>query len=290
MRYFLLLLLLCSSCTVAVAPPTPTSVPSPTVAPSPTSFPQASPPVEALGRYNFLLLGGDYREHRAGTDKGNKTDVILLVSILMENPTKITVVQFPRNLYVPVEAMDDQWLFHVYGREGFAGLHYYFQQVFDVDLHGIFYVNMDNFVTLVDGLGGLWIAGVGILDGEQTLAYLRDNTNNWGLGAYDAEGRQFKVLYALAEKIKTRFRENGLVTAKDLWGVYGGLLKTDLSEFEQIHYLAEMAWTIATKKYTVEHVRLGIPTVLRGETPLEVRGLVPADNLAHWMMEVLDGR
>ena len=196
----------------ATVPPTVT----PTAVAPMVSFSSPSPPAEPPDRYNFLLLGGDYREHRAGTGRGDKTDVILLVSILMENPVKITVVQIPRNLYVPVEAMDNQWLYAVYGREGFVGLQYYFQQAFDVDLHGIFYVNMDSFVYLIDSLGGIWVADEGIMLGERTLAYLRDNDNNWEHGTYDAGGRQFKVLYALAEKVKTRFRENGLVTAKDL--------------------------------------------------------------------------
>ena len=270
-----------------MAPILPQAVPSETI-PVPTPLPEASPPVNPPDRYNFLLLGGDNTAHRIGTDYGDKTDVMLLVSIIMEEPTKITVVQFPRNLYVPVDAMEDQWLFHVYSREGFVGIQYYFQQVFDVDLHGIFYVNMDNFVTLVDEFGGLWINEV--MDGGQTLAYLRDNDNNWEHGVYDAGGRQFRVLSALAEKVKTRFHENALVTAKDLWGSYGNLLETDLSEFEQIHYIAELAWTIATRKYIVESVRLAEPTVVRGETPLEVRGLVPNEDLASWMAEVLGGQ
>lgn len=247
-------------------------------------IPVEIPKKQPADRYNFLLLGGDYRSHRQ--TGGDKTDVMLLVSVLMEEPTKITVVQFPRNLYVPVEAMEDQWLFHVYSREGFVGLHYYLQQVFAIDLHGIFHVNMDGFVSLVDGLGGLWLNGV--MDGEQTLEYLRDNANNWDYGVYDAGGRQFKVLVALAEKVKTRFSEDALTTAKDLWGAYGNLLETDLSTFEQIHYLAELAWTIATKEYIVESVRLAEPTVVRGDTPLEVRGLVPNEDLARWMSSVLE--
>jgi anionic cell wall polymer biosynthesis LytR-Cps2A-Psr (LCP) family protein len=273
---------------VAVVPPATPQVIIPS--PSPTStqdvIPVETPKKQQADRYNFLLLGGDYRSHRQ--TGGDKTDVMLMVSVLMEEPTKITVVQFPRNLFVPVDSFPDMWMFHVYSREGFVGLMYYFQQVFDVDLHGIFYVNMDGFVSLVDGLGGLWLNGV--MDGEQTLAYLRDNANNWNYGVYDAGGRQFKVLYALAEKVKTRFHEDALTTAKDLWGAYGNLLETDLSTFEQIHYLAELAWTIATKEYIVDSVRLAEPVVLRGETPLEVRGLVPNENLKSWMAEVLDGQ
>ena len=291
MKRILLLALLCSACVVALpAIPLPATppviIPSPSLTSTQDVIPVVTPKKQQADRYNFLLLGGDYRSHRAGTNWGDKTDVILLVSVLMEEPTKITVVQFPRNLYVPVDSFPDMWLFHVYSREGFVGLHYYLQQVFDVDLHGIFYVNMDGFISLVGGLGGLWLNGV--MDGEQTLAYLRDNANNWDYGVYDAGGRQFKVLYALAEKVKTRFHEDALTTAKDLWGAYGNLLETDLSTFEQIHYLAELAWTIATKEYIVESVRLAEPVVVRGETPLSTRGLVPNENLKSWMSSVLE--
>ena len=286
MKRILLLALLCSACAVAVVPPaTPSAIiPSLNVTSTQDVIPVEIPKKQQADRYNFLLLGGDYRSHRQ--TGGDKTDVMLLVSILMEEPTKITVVQFPRNLYVPVDSFPDMWLFAVYGREGFVGLHYYYQQVFSVDLNGIFYVNMDGFISLVDGFGGLWLNGG--MDGEQTLAYLRDNDNNWSYGVYDAGGRQFKVLYALAEKVKTRFHEDALTTAKDLWGAYGNLLETDLSTFEQIHYLAELAWTIATKEYIVETIRLAEPVVVRGETPLEVRGLVPNENLKSWMSSVLE--
>ena len=286
MKRLILLALLCSAC--VVAPVLPQAVPSTTI-PVPTAIPSPTlPAVEPPARYNFLLLGGDYTAHRAGTNYGDKTDVILLVSILMEEPTKITVVQFPRNLYVPVEAMDDQWLFHVYSREGFVGLHYYFQQVFDVDLHGIFYVNMDGFVSLVDGLGGLWLNGV--MDGEQTLAYLRDNKNNWGCPEYDCANRQFVVLRALAEKIKTKFHEDPLTTARFLWDVYGGLFETDLSDFEQIHWLVELGWRIATSEYEVEFLKLTESgAVVYGDVPLEVRGWIAKEegSLTSWFKQVL---
>ncbi|KKL10549.1 hypothetical protein LCGC14_2554690, partial [marine sediment metagenome] len=66
----------------------PTPVPTPTLEP-------------VFERTNWLLLGGDYRAHRENTDFGNKTDVIVLVSILETDPMDIAVVQFPRNLYLP---------------------------------------------------------------------------------------------------------------------------------------------------------------------------------------------
>ncbi len=139
---------------------------------APTAFPTTLPTATfepVFQRTNWLLLGGDYRAHREGTDFGNKTDVIVLVSILETDPMDIAIVQFPRNLYLPIEGMNDQWLFAVWGREGWQGLHNYFQRAFGISLQGIHYVNMDSFEKVVDELG---------MDGTETLAYLRDNENH----------------------------------------------------------------------------------------------------------------
>ena len=53
-------------------------LPSLIVPTSTNATPSLSPtPTEPPDVYNFLLLGGDHRRHRIGTDYGNKTDVIV---------------------------------------------------------------------------------------------------------------------------------------------------------------------------------------------------------------------
>jgi anionic cell wall polymer biosynthesis LytR-Cps2A-Psr (LCP) family protein len=294
----LLILFVLSACGVPAIPPQPTPslevVPSQQINPLPIATSIQEPeqeqtPVVSVERYNFLLLGGDYRHHRKNTGWGDKTDAMLLVSFLMSDSVEITVLQFPRNLYEPVIAMDDQWLFNVFRREGYEGLHYYFQEVFDIPLQGIAYVHMDNFTTFVDALDGLWIDGA-TYDGEAVLAYLRDNDNNWGCYEYDCGNRQFKTLIALAEKIKTKFHENAWVTTTTLWDAYGYLFETDLADLDQLHWLVDLGWHIATSDYIIRSEKLtSSDYIIYGDTPLEVRGWIKSGDLKEWARLILEG-
>jgi anionic cell wall polymer biosynthesis LytR-Cps2A-Psr (LCP) family protein len=288
-----LVLFILASCGVPPIEPQPTPSLSATNSPSPqpieTETPLPDPPLdvqqpEIIEQYNFLLLGGDWREHRRWTQWGNKTDVMLLVQITMSDPVQIRVIQFPRNLYHPVDAFPDMWLFSIYGKEDMVGLHYYFQQVFDVDLQGIAYIHMDNFEKFVNDLGGIHY-GATVHSGAETLKYLRDNDNNWGCAAYDCANRQFEVLKALAERIKTQFYENAYVTTGLLIDSYGYLFDTDLSAFEQIHWLVELGWSIAMSDYEIEFDKVTASGVIYNDTPLNVRGWTIPDlgKMQEWM-------
>lgn len=250
-------------------------------------------------RTNWLLLGGDYRAHREGTGYGNKTDVIVLVSILETDPIDIVVVQFPRNLYVPVEGMDDQWLFGVWGREGWQGLHQYFQRVFGVSLQGIHYTNMDSFVQIVDELGEIRVSDAGgayQLGGEDALSYLRDNENNWGMGSYDAQERVFKVLAALWDRGSTFLLEDPVATANIVYSQWGDLFQTDLANLEQLYWLFTLGWKVKNNDYGIRWIQLEEPYIIRGDTPIvqneqPMRGMIEnpfdvdprADSLDAWM-------
>jgi len=263
--------------------PAATKTPLPTVTASPTITP--TPTEEPARIYNFLLLGGDWRAHRQGTRYGDKTDVMLLVSIKMEKPARISVVQFPRNFWTPVEAFPDMWLFHVYRREGFIGLHYYFQQVFGMDLDGIFYIHMDNFATLVDDVGGVFIGGT-IVQGEDLLAYLRDNENNWGCPEYDCGNRQYKTLLALGNAFHRYLRDDPIVAARVFVGRWGGLIETDWSAFDYFVLGAQIAWEVL-QGYEVEFYKLTRSGCIEyGDTPLEVRGWIVSGDVKTWMQEV----
>jgi hypothetical protein len=216
---------------------------------------------------------------------------MLLVSIYMSDPIDVRVLQFNRNFYHPVENFPDMWLFHVYRREGFVGLHYYFQQVFDVDLTGIAYISMDRFEQFVDEMGMIYMDGE-LMDGQATLAYLRSNENNWGCNPWDCENRQFNVLMALVQKIKTRFGESPLQTATKLYKAYGGLFETDLSDFEQVHWLVELGWQIATQEYVISgpYKMDNSEIFIYDDTPLEVRGWIQRDghNVQEWVPTTLE--
>lgn len=262
---------------------------APTAEPAPTATPE--PDVE---KYNFLLLGGDYRYHRRGTRYGDKTDVMLLAQITMTDPIQIRVVQFPRNFYFyfgpETVAFPDMWLFHVYGRSGFEGLEYYFDRVFGVELDAIAYIHMDNFIAFVDSLGPIQfnyynadgkVVGGQINDepaGEAVLAWLRDNDNNWGCPYYDCQSRQFIALRALAERVKTKFRESPIATAQLFWNEWSGLFKTDLSGFDSFVALMEIGWKVAESNYEITSDKLTQSGFIEyGDTPLEVRGWIVTD-------------
>ncbi len=219
-------------------------------------------------RTNWLLLGGDYRAHREGTGWGNKTDVIVLVSVLETDPMQVTVVQFPRNLYAPF-SMGDVWLFGVWDEFGWQGLHQYFQEVFGVTLQGIHYVDMDGFVRIVDDLGALDYGGGDVLpDGESALAYLRDNENNWGMGSYDAGERVFKVLRGLWEKGIEYFLEDPVAATNIVYSRWGDVFESDLGNIEQLYWLFRLGWRVRESHIQTATVQLEEPYIIRGDTPI----------------------
>ncbi len=290
MKTILVFALLLSGC---VATPTPvyvgpsatqmtddisTSRAQPTAVPVPTETPE---PV--FERTNWLLLGGDYRAHREGTGRGNKTDIIVLVSVLETDPMQITVVQFPRNLYSPF-SMGDTWLFAVWGEYGWQGLHQYFQEVFGITLQGVHYIDMDGFVQIVDELGG---------DGEAELVFLRDNKNNWELGSYDAGERVFAVLRGLWEKGISYFLEDPVAATNIVYSQWGDLFETDLGNIEQLYWLFRLGWRVRNAHIQIGTIQLEEPIIERGDTPImqneqPTRGMIAATDLREWMQETLN--
>jgi hypothetical protein len=268
--------------------PRPTLIPLPTIPTYPTPFTVQRDPVfnePIIDRTNWLILGGDYRAHRAGTGWGNKTDVMILVSVLETDPLDIAVIQFPRNLYVPVRGLEDQWLFAVWGREGWTGLQLYFREVFGVSLDGIFYTDMDRFEVFIDDLGGVAPIGSERLTGAETLVYLRDNHANWELGSYDAEQRSFHVLNAIWSRGFQYVTGDPIGAAGLALSRWGPLLQTDLDSLRDFYALAELAYRVKTTEQIVRFIQLEEPYILRGDTPLEVRGMVPAFDLEIWMID-----
>lgn len=240
-------------------------------------------------RTNWLLLGGDHRAHRTGTGWGNKTDVIVLVSVLETDPVEITIIQFPRNLYAPF-SMGDTWLFAVWDQFGWQGLHQYFQEVFGVILQGVFYVDMDGFVQIVDEMGG--IRG---RNGDEVLAHLRDNENNWGMGSYDAEERVFEILSGLYFNAERMFFEDPIAGVDFILSSWGSLIQTDLSNVKQWYWIADTFLGIQGRQWNFHWIQFEEPYIMRGDTPIiqngqPTRGMIvdPATNIKIWMECSLD--
>jgi hypothetical protein len=217
------------------------------------------------------------------------------------SPTpKAVAVLVPRNLYVPdnfylggrpITLDPKMWAMQVYGRQGYNGIHMYVYQVFGQEVQAVFVTKMDRFVKIVDALGGLDLPGEGAPEavplvnhtGAEVLAYLRDNDNNWGCPTYDCNGRIFAVAEALRGKSGTLV---GMGTLADTLVGFHTLYETDLG-WDQILWLTVKYFDFELRHGEVKFVRLWSPEIVRADTPLNTRGMVPVEPLDHWMMEVL---
>ncbi|KKL12962.1 hypothetical protein LCGC14_2530540, partial [marine sediment metagenome] len=180
-----------------------------------------------------------------------------------------------------IEGMEDQWLFAVWGREGWQGLHRYFQRAFGISLQGIHYINMDSFEQVVDDLG---------MDGADTLAYLRDNENNWDLGSYDAGRRVFGVLSRLWVRSSTFLLSDPVAAADIVYSRWGDLFETDLSNIEQLYWLFRLGWRVKSSDYEIRWIQLEEPFIERGDTPIvqneqPMRGMIATLDLEAWMSD-----
>lgn len=255
----------------------------------PVASPSPAPP--AIEEFNFVLLGGDDSAGREAsgyrTPATVHTDVFVIAHVAMTDPPVVTFITLPRNLWVHVESFPDMWSMQVYGREGFAGIHYYIQEVFGLPVTAIFYIRMDRFVQLVDSIGGLdvlTVNGSAAMNGDEVLAYLRDNDNNWGCSQYDCEGRIRRVLYAFIEKAPSVLRNMDFLGA--LSALYG-LYETDISAFQQLEWVYNLARLLITSPIDLRYAPLWSPAIITGDTPLNVRGMVPTRSLVSWMQETL---
>lgn len=239
-------------------------------------------PTPAPRDLTFVILGLDRSDERCTRNERcwqmdpPHSDVFVIARV---QGNEAVVVLVPRSLYVPNVGFE-MWSMSVYGRRGADGIKEYVQTVFGLEVDGVLAIDMSQFASLIDKMGGLEVSGAGPLplSGIELLAYLRDNENNWGCSTYDCEGRIFKVATAL------RSRSADLI----FWTLGAdGLYEMDLTFSDVLGYLHRY-YEFNKADGTVRFVRLWRPDPLEtNNTPLEIRGLVPVRPLYEWMQEVL---
>jgi len=158
------------------------------------SEPGSAPP----GCYNILILGNDPRKYERGAKNSSKTDIILLASVLDKDPIKVSVIQFPHDFYTEVEALDDMWLSHVWAKESYPGLHYYFQEAFGIPLHAVFCIEWEGYEGLIktdlstpEQIHFLFSMGLKLMDSDCVLSRYRLATSGqivYGDTLLEAEG------------------------------------------------------------------------------------------------------
>ena len=142
------------------SPPVPTppaSWPRP-VEPSPTDIPEPAPLVTDAGTWTFLLLGSDRR------GRTFRTDVMLLLALRAREGT-VSLISFPRDLYVYIPGWRMQRLNAAYFRGEYSGypgggpqlLRDTFLYNFGIRVDYIALVDFEGFRAIVDTLGGIQV-------------------------------------------------------------------------------------------------------------------------------------
>jgi LCP family protein required for cell wall assembly len=140
---------------------------------SPTKDPKAG------GAENILLIGSD---SRAGVS-GGRSDVIVLMHVNKEH-TKVHLVHFPRDLYVPVPGHGKDKINAAYAYGGAPLLVRTIQDLVDVPIDHVGLIGFDGFKAMTDAVGGVRVyaeeSSTGItkgwndLNGAQALAFVRE--------------------------------------------------------------------------------------------------------------------
>ena len=292
MRYIIIAIsvLLLAACSVQVQP---TAVPQAVateqvVVEAPTSIPSTQVP-EPAAQWNFLILGIDKAYWRDSDPKRPHTDFMIVVSIHdLGEVAEVTLIQIPRNTFIPIPNIPDDFAFGMYSEGGLGMIEGWVEQSLGLPLIGSVAMRMDSFITLVDDLGGLTIGGVH-MDGLETLTFVRFDL--FERPGFDAEGKHFEVLEAFAENLR-KLVANDLGRAIGTWEHYGWLVETDVYVPDMLGFLFEQALPLMQGKYSVERVRLedvlcyeDIPF----DNPGTTKGLLVCDgiNLHQWIQEAL---
>ncbi|HOH70317.1 MAG TPA: LCP family protein, partial [Sedimentibacter sp.] len=156
-----------------------------------------------MKRFNILLAGLENK----------RTDTIMLVSYDTENKTA-DIISLPRDTYLPRNADDEAELKKinaVYGQEGIEGLTLRVQGLLGIPVEKYAVIDYEAVVACVDMIGGVQVdvpfhmeytdiyddpplyidipEGVQVLDGEQSLKFLRfrKGYDNQDLGRIEAQ-------------------------------------------------------------------------------------------------------
>ena len=227
----LALTVLLAACGVQVTPspgastvPTPSAsaLPTATASPSPTPLPTPNPLNEELlgRRFTILVVGEDVSAvRRARGYIGDNTDAIMVVSV-SPRQKKVVMLSLPRdNVDIPL-GNGQIWsgkVNAIANTYGVDGLRQAMAALLDIEIPYYVKVNMDDFVSLVDAVGGIRVnvktvvqeprwglyltPGKAHLNGLTALYYSRARYYD---SDYARAARQQQVIRALVHKYTSR--------------------------------------------------------------------------------------
>ncbi|MBN2678501.1 MAG: LCP family protein [Anaerolineaceae bacterium] len=225
--------------------PTPIYTPTPSVTPTPkiADFPGA--PHAALlpkpeGLVTILIMGSDYRPAA-----GSRTDIILL-AFLNPKAGTVSVVSFPRDLWVYIPNWQMQRINTAYPHGGFGAIRDTFEYNLGVIPDYFVLTNFNGFKNIINTLGGIevntarklsdsceippgsgtrWCSvGPGLMhmDGDLALWYVR---SRYSSSDYDRGRRAQEVLQALFAKM---ISINAVTRAPELYSQFISAVETNM--------------------------------------------------------------
>jgi LCP family protein required for cell wall assembly len=256
-------------------PPTPTPVPTSTPTPEPTSTLAIVPPENDTplpfnpvapggplpdGVVNIMVLGSDARP-----GGGYRTDVMMLLSINRETGT-VSVVSFPRDLYVDIPGWMTNRLNVAMQAGGFSTMADTFQANFGVRPSYYVMTNFDGFKSIIDSMGGIdvkveqslhdacdlpWADGAGNctidapatvpMSGADALWYVRSRKSS---SDFDRLRRAQEVLRAIFVRLMSI---DAISRAPEIFSIYASSVETNLT-LDQILPLIPVAQTVMQDK------------------------------------------
>lgn len=285
----------------APAPEVPQAVPTAEGATPEAAATPAEPTPVSSGevRRTFVVMGIDRAPWREGDGRRPHSDYFMVVSLAVPEPAPagtrvaVTIIQVPRNLYMPVEGIADDFVFGVYAQGGIPLIKWWVQEALGLPVDGVAAVRMDEFAEIIDRLGGVDLQFEGqAMSGMEALEFVRFDL--WG-STYDPERRHLRMLMALSETLRDRFRENAFQTAVVLWDLFAGTVETDILPGPFLSTAIRFGPYWEQGDYDVRLVQMdGVDSILyRGDIPFETagttRGLMvrPGEDLQTWIAERL---
>lgn len=192
------------------------------------------------GTVNFMVLGNDLRP-----GGGFRTDVMMLVSVNTGKGT-VSVVSFPRDLYVTIPGWMNQRMNTAFQYGGFQSLADTMEYNFGVRPSFYVMTNFQGFVQIVDGLGGIEVQagaflsdscdlpqgragrctvypGSVMMDGGTALWYVRSRHTSSDL---DRLRRAQEVLYGLFKRLMSA---DAVANLPEFFNAYQSSVQTNIS-------------------------------------------------------------
>jgi polyisoprenyl-teichoic acid--peptidoglycan teichoic acid transferase len=219
------------------------------------------------GQVEILLLGSDWRPNA-----GYRTDVIMLVSINTKKAT-VSVVSFPRDLYVTIPGWTTQRINTAQPRGGFEMMADTFDYNFGVRPQYYVMTNFQGFKSIIDSLGGVTVnVGQGLNDtcdlpqarngycqvnpgrvtmnGETALWYVRARKTT---SDFDRTRRAQEVIYGIFSKMMSL---NAITRLPELYNTYTRSVETNMG-IEDIAPLLQVAPQILSDSDRVSRYAVG---------------------------------